>query len=285
MPYFTFLYSFCFRPFLSYNIKAKGINYQRNPNRFIKSTESAYFIDNFQRLYSNRIAKLLEKQDILSDINSRITKYFDNLYIDEIQDFAGHDFNFLKSITKANLDITFVGDFYQHTFDTSRDGAVNKNLHDDYNRYKNNFKEMGLIVDCDTLDKSYRCSSSLCRFITENLGIEIDSHRTEETNIQYVEQPDQAELLFDNKEIIKLFYSEHYKYSCFSKNWGDCKGESKYFDICVVLNKNTFHHYKAGTLKDLKSQTKNKLYVACSRARGDVFFVSDELYKKFKINT
>lgn len=32
MKYFTFLYRFCYKPFLSDKVKAKGIFYERNPN-------------------------------------------------------------------------------------------------------------------------------------------------------------------------------------------------------------------------------------------------------------
>ena len=45
MPYFTFLYSFCVRPFLSYQLKTRGINYNRNTNKFAKQSEPNYFMD------------------------------------------------------------------------------------------------------------------------------------------------------------------------------------------------------------------------------------------------
>ena len=111
--YFTFLYSFCYRPFLSLKFKTKGMSYKTNPDQFAKQTETKYFFDKQGRIYSNRLAKFLDLQKVLGDVNLRIAKYFDNLFIDEIQDFASHDFNFLKYVTKANVEMTFVGDFYQ----------------------------------------------------------------------------------------------------------------------------------------------------------------------------
>lgn len=83
--------------------------------------------------------------------------------------------------------------------------------------------------------------------------------------------------IFKDNQVVKLFYQEHYKYNCFSRNWGDSKGENHYKDICVVLNKTTLKSYTA--LENLKPQTKNKLYVACSRANNCLYFVSDEFYK------
>lgn len=283
MPYFTFLYSFCFKPFLSYKLRPKGINYNRNPNIFAKQTEiNKYFFDKQKRIYSNRIAKLLESQNILDDVTSRLSKYFDNLFIDEIQDFAGHDFNFLESTSNANIEMTFIGDFYQYTFDTSRDGKVNENLHKDYHKYKERFTNMGMNVDTESLKKSYRCSPSICNFITENIGIEIYSHRSDETRIHFIDTLEEADKIFRNKDSVKLFFQEHYKYGCYSKNWGDCKGENRYDDVCVVLNKKTLNYFKKRKLEDLNPKTKNKLYVACSRTKNDLYFVSDEFYEKDK---
>ena len=79
LPYFTFLYSFCFKPFLSYNLKTKGINYKPNQNKYAKQKNVNYYIDKNNRVFSNRISKLLEIKKELSNVNSRLEKYYDNL--------------------------------------------------------------------------------------------------------------------------------------------------------------------------------------------------------------
>ena len=289
MTYFSFLYSFCYRPFLSLKLKAKGINYERNPNRFasqfIKGTSQinkSYFVDQCARLYGNRIAKLLEIQDVFPDINLRLTKYFDNLFIDEVQDFAGHDFNLLRSIALTEIDMIFVGDFYQHTYDTSRDGNVNGSLHDDFDKYVNFFIQIGFAIDEESLKNSYRCSSSVCKFIRDHLGIEIYSNRTDDTQIFILDDQEQADIFYQDDRIVKLFYREHLKYDCLSRNWGESKGENKYYDVCVVLNQNTAEQFKANKLHKLPHQTKNKLYVACSRANNNLYFVEEKFFKKYK---
>ena len=280
--YFTFLYKFCFKPFLWLETRAKGINYEVPPSWTLRLRRDSrdYYFDKHNRLYHNRIAKLLEVFDVLALINHRLEKYFEKLFIDEIQDFAGHDFNFLKSISESNLNLLFVGDFYQHTFDTSRDGNINKNLHVELETYIGKLQQMGLVVDCETLSKSYRCSPTVCSFISQGLGIEMDSHKNEETTIHIIDTVDEADRILKCNETIKLFYKEHYKYACFSRNWGDSKGEDHYTDVCVVLNKNTFKMYQKKKMYELKPRTRNKLYVACSRARSNLYLVPEELYKK-----
>lgn len=282
--YFTFLYSFCYKPFLAYETKAKGINWKIPPafTMKLKRDNIQYYLDDNNRLYHNRIAKILEQAEVLDDINLRLEKYYDNLFVDEVQDFAGHDFNFLSSICQSKINITLVGDYFQHTFDTSRDGNTNKNLHQDYEQYKLKFDGMGLFVDLDTLNSSYRCSPTVCEFISKNIGINISSHRSDNTTVSLIEDEAEIDDIFMCTDTVKLFYQNQHKYSCYSQNWGGSKGQDHYEDVCIVLNAKSYKLFMSGTLSELPPQSKNKLYVACSRARRNLFFVSDKFLKKYK---
>ena len=277
--YFSFLYSFCYKPFLHSELGTKGINYDLTPFRFAKKSDRNYFIDKNNRLYSSRIAKLIIEKDAAKYVIARIGKYFDYMLIDEIQDFAGNDFNFLKEISKANLNQLFVGDFFQHTFDTGRDGNINSKLHDNFDTYKREFQKMGLDLDFEMLSKSYRCSPTVCKFITDKLKISIESHRSDSTNIKIIDNHDDANVILKNSKIVKLFFREHYKFNCYSRNWGDSKGEDKYYDVCVVINKTTSKHLEKNTLDQLAPTTKNKLYVALSRTKNDLYLIPDSLIK------
>jgi len=270
--YFTFLYSFCYKPFLYLKYRTKGINYKSKPHMYAKGLPR--YIDKYGRLYHYRISKFLEESKIQSDVNKRIRNYFDNLFIDEIQDFAGNDFNFIKKISELDLNVLYVGDFYQHTFDTSRDGNVNKSLHNDYLKYQKQFEELGFQVDLNSLEKSYRCSPSLCEFISRKLGIKIDSHRISNSNVVFVTDEHDARRIILSNEIIKLFYNEHYKYSCRSLNWGESKGIDYFDDVCIVLNKKTEKYFIEEKLDESPPIVKNKLYVACSRARNNLYILS-----------
>ncbi|MBK8625436.1 MAG: AAA family ATPase [Saprospiraceae bacterium] len=271
--YYSFLYGICYKPFLHDKLKTKGINYDSMPSRFVKSNSRAYYIDKFNRLYSGRISKILIATKEQGNVVERISKYFDHLFIDEIQDFGGNDFNLLKEISKAEVNHIYVGDFYQHTFDTSRDGNTNSTLHDNLKRYVDEFHKVGVVPDIETLSKSFRCSPTVCKFITNNLSISIESHRTDETEVKYIDDLETARQIFSDHSIVKLFYREHYNYDCFSRNWGDSKGEDKYFDVCVVLNKSTLDKYSKGKLHELPPTTKNKLYVAISRAKNNLYLI------------
>jgi superfamily I DNA/RNA helicase len=279
--YFQFLYSFCVRPLLGHKLKTNGINWNFPP-KFKKGTNLDYYIDNNKRLYSNRIAKLLEQSGVIGEVVERLEKYFDHLYIDEVQDFGGHDFNLLTQIAVADMNQLFVGDFYQHTFDTSRDGNVNASLHNDYIKYKTRFEKEGIAVDEMLLSHSYRCSDNVCSFVTQSLLIDISSHRGDFTKVELIECETLAEKLFECSRTVKLFYQSSSKYNGFTDNWGATKGEDCYHDVCIVLNQNTLKHFINGSLFELAPKTKNKLYVACTRAKNNLYFVPEKLLKKYK---
>jgi DNA helicase II / ATP-dependent DNA helicase PcrA len=278
--YFTFLYSFCIQPFLADKYKLNGLLFDSNKDRY--ATNDRRYLTNSKRLFYNRAAKFTEYSGIHDKIIERLENYYQYLCIDEIQDFAGHDFNLLENITKANINYLFVGDYFQHTFDTSRDGNVNQNLHDNFEKYKNRFKKMNFYIDPTMLIKSWRCSPTVCNYIRDNLKIDIKSHKETNVQIRYITDKKEIKKIIENNEIIKLFYENHNKYRCWSKNWGKCKSENDYIDVCVVLNNNTLRLFNKNKLYELARITLNKLYVAISRANRNVYFIAEKDIKDYK---
>lgn len=282
ITYFSFLYSFCFRPFFSYKLKDNCFTWD-TPNTFPVAPNIKHYMNTNRYLYANRTAKYILENNGVEKIKTRLEKYFDNWFIDEVQDFGGNDFNLLMEIAKSSLDMTFVGDFYQHTYDTSRDSKINQNLHKNgIEEYRKRFKKIGFGVGDKSLNKSHRCSQSVCDFITKNIGIEIYSHREDDTNVNIIFNENEAIELYKNDMIVKLFYQNHTKYNCYSNNWAKSKGLDNYDDVCVVLNDNTAEFFDKGNLSKLPPLTKNKFYVACSRAKGNLFIIKEQHLKQFK---
>lgn len=281
--YFTFLYRFCFLP-LKKGFKVKGLDFNSNPNKYIKAKDINYYYNRVsKKMYHNRLAKICSDY-FIDDIIKRIEKYFNYIYIDEIQDFASHDFNLLLNLIKTNCNILLVGDFYQHTFDTSRDGNVNSNLYNDYDNYINKIKNSDSNIKVDTVNflKSKRCSKQVCEFITEYLKIKIESYNNHDSIIREIDDENTIEKIANDDNIVKLFYQNSKKYDMKNKdNWGNSKGNT-YINTCVVLNKNGYEKYKKHKLNELPSSTKNKLYVALSRATNDVYIINEKYLDKYK---
>ena len=225
MKYFTFLYKFCYKPFLSDEIKAKGICFEKN-RRFDKKSNIAYYISEERYIYSNRLALLIEEKGYIKDVLQRLEEYFDEFIIDEIQDIAGRDFSFLEKLMEANINMLFVGDYYQHTYDTSNDGNKNKKLFDSFDHYESRFTRKGFISDKTSLARSWRCSHGVCEFITDKLGIKISSNKkpTEEgSDMVFVNDKNQIEEIMSDKNITKLHYNGSKECGMEHKNWGGSK--------------------------------------------------------------
>ncbi|WP_290438140.1 UvrD-helicase domain-containing protein [Aeromonas caviae] len=284
--YFNFLYSFCFRPICGHEIKTKGINFDYPLPQYAQRTSKkllAHYVDKNKRLFSNRIAKLLIEFNAIPEILQRIEKFFDLVCIDEIQDFAANDFNLLCALVEANVNIRLVGDFYQHTFDTSRDGNIQNSLHDSFPQYCNKLEKSGFIIDLTSLSNSYRCSPSVCLFVHKHLGIVIESHRKDLTAVKFIEDDDEIDGIFKDKSIVKLFFKGSNTYHGNTANWGNTKGLDHFQDVCVVLNPTTLKSYEENTLENLSPTTKNKLYVACTRAKGNLYFIAEKKLAKYKV--
>ncbi len=278
MTYFSFLYGFCYKPFLSDRVKAKGIIYERNPNQRLSQSQRAYYLPENRFLYSNRLSLLLENCKVIDDVKNRIETYFDEFLIDEVQDIAGRDFSLLEMLMEAKVNMLFVGDFFQHTYDTSRDGNMNKSLFKNKATYESRFVRRGFIIDSTTLVKSWRCSKSICDFVNKQLGICIASNRgpNDDTSVTLVTDPDNVSQILDNRHIVKLHYQMSSRYGDGHKNWGDTKGEDCYQDVCVMLNRTTAAKFKKGQLQTLPPATRNRLYVAITRAHGKCFFIIEK---------
>lgn len=283
--YFTFLYSFCYRPLCGYEVKTKGINFNyplpQYAQRTRKNTREHYF-DKSDRLFSSRMAKLLIEFNVVPEVIQRIEQFFDLVCVDEVQDFAANDFNFICKLANTNVEMQLVGDFYQHTFDTSRDGNTQKTLHACFDKYCKKLVNAGFRVDLESLSHSYRCSPSVCSFIEDSLAIEIQSHRDDEVDVSLVTDGQEIQHVYLNDSIVKLFYQKSNAYSGNTENWGNTKGLDHYQDVCVVLNPTTLKAYNSEQLAQLPPTTKNKLYVACTRAKGNLYFISEKSLKKYK---
>ena len=281
LKYFQFVYSFCYKPFCGLGGKANGISFDLPPaqTRFRPGADEFYRTRS-GRLYHNRIAHYCSSHCV-NGIKARLDKYYDYMLIDEVQDFAGHDFNLLLSILPDRCNSICVGDFFQHTYDTSLDGNVNNSLYDVYKRYLKKWTDVGVTVDTTTLSKTRRCSSEVCSFVTD-LGISIESTGESSGKVCILNTESEVDTILDDGRIPKLFFERSNQYRCASMNWGASKGIDYFDDVCVILNKTTQTLLDKRKLIELNPRTRNKLYVACTRAHRHLFIVSYKFLEKYK---
>lgn len=306
MTYDSFLYRYIIRPFQK-NLKISGKNSKinngvtiNNPvefdrenlnNGYYKNDNWRHYKDYKNRFYITRLSLLYIKQKKREKdrIKKYLDKFFDNIYIDEFQDFIGNDFKLLLDITKCkNTKIIFVGDYYQSgvsgTMKTRGINPYKKTTYDDYIKL---LQDKGIDVDTHTLSGSYRCPVRTCDFIKSKLGININSKSNDnESNVFFVNNFDEMDNILNNDNIVKLFWnSKSYGYDIFSNvnRWSYSKGDT-YDCTCIILTKSTSSLLN-NHVKFLKNpKVLNSLYVALTRSRGDTYIISNEKLEDYLKN-
>jgi hypothetical protein len=279
LPFFQFLYSFCYRPILAHGLRTKGLIFTKPELKGVNKTQRGYYITKKGYIYHNRLAHLIRFCNRVHSVHNRINEFYDKVYIDEVQDFASHDFDFILDLAKLDIPVLAVGDFYQHTFDSSRDRNKRSGLHGNYQTYQSSFVNAGWKKDTTTLVNSYRCSPTVCEFIKNNLGIEIYSNKLEPTIVTRITDKQEARKMYEDNSIVKLFIRNHHVKKCFSNNWGLSKGEDGYQDVCIIMTDGVKKCMTNGDFSSLQPTTLKKLYVACSRANRNLYFI-DRMHVK-----
>ena len=270
--FFEFLYVFCLRP--HYAEKLLGIDFNYLPkSKYDKNSL------NGRRVIHYRMSRFLINDSKINYLD-RIDNFFDCVYIDEIQDFESYDFDWIISLSKLKAKVWLLGDFYQKTYSTSRDGNKGSGIHRNISRWLKELESFEL--DNESLAKSHRCPDSVCNFVREKLNISIyhvDENVTRSV-VKLLEDETEINRIITDDKVKKLFYQKAYDYNCNSQNWGDSKG-AEFKDVCVVLNPTTLNHFKKNQLSEIAYNTKNKFYVACTRTQGNLYFIPQALINQY----
>jgi DNA helicase-2/ATP-dependent DNA helicase PcrA len=188
--WFSFLIQHCIKPFqglmndklFENDIRGMFLVSKQSAVRFISKSGFPVIFkeeDNFDkhyftkenRIYSDKISKFicnLSTKDS-GDTFNRISRIFDHIMIDEVQDLAGNDLEIIKLLMKNCNTVTMVGDPRQVTYLTH-----NEAKHRGYRKGK--IKEFlidkckSLIkngIDEATLSDSHRCPSAICDYASK----------------------------------------------------------------------------------------------------------------------
>lgn len=260
---FEFLYGFCYVPLQDkHGLEGLSFDPVGYYNRSYHTSDG--------RIYSSRLSKYIMDKKL--PYLERINRFFDRLFIDEVQDLTADDFDWVMTLSNLEIPVTLVGDYYQSTFSSSRRGNKGKGIRSSYNNFKAAFVKNGFVFDDYTLLKSHRCSPSITSFIKDRLNIDMESHNNQDTTVKFIDDAETITKILENDSIIKLFYQDSKKYKIQSDNWGNVKGLT-YEDVCVVLNATTLKKYP-DKLYDLAPTTLSKFYVACTRPSRHLYFIS-----------
>ena len=270
-PYQSYLYSDKISGLYLYNgISAKGT----------KETDVArHYLTTDGKIYSDKIAKFVCRCDEKSKgtVIKRITNIYSHIFIDEVQDLAGYDLDFLNKLCPTSLEIILVGDPRQGTFSTNNSSKNKKYQRSNILLYFDSIrKKFNLEIDSTSLNINHRCVSAICDFSNK---LYPDMSATISDNTDDVEHKGVFLIRpFDVDDYLSKYQPVQLRYniktrtndSCPTLNFGASKGLS--FDRILIYPTQAILDWLIGN-KPLAATSKCKLYVAITRARYSVAII------------
>lgn len=300
MTFHSFIYKYLIRPFDRsigefYGIKdffSKGVTIATPPeasllingvwrkNRYYnKDTTIEHYIRN-GKYYSEYLSKLILKTNnthysLLNDCCENINKFFDKIYIDEMQDFRENNWKLLCEIISRVDNILLVGDYYQHSVSGVNNSGipfVNKKHSLSYDEYVKYLYDLNLDVDDQLLVKSRRCSEDVCSFIEKKLNIKIESLKINEGKVLFLTDSSEIQKILADDSIIKLVWEKASEFEFNAISWGYSKGDT-YDNTCIILT-DVYSNLEDEDFVNVQSNiSTNRLYVALSRSCGNVYLL------------
>lgn len=294
-----FMIDWCIRPFYNHLLPTlssfKGFSTiepvsDSRKQGYVKKQFPGHYQDNVGKLYLNRLSELLVSQSsqLWKQICKRIGSFVDNIIIDEYQDLTGNDFKLVKRLVKQkNVDVTLVGDVYQSGVVNSL--RTNKKSHSIFQYsieesieefLKKILGSSKIKVDLSSLVKSRRISKVCANFVSSKLNINIQSQEISEGKLFIIKDAEslkkimstKMDVLIYNKRVPHKFNNQRYT------TWTYSKGDT-YNNVLVVLAKVTDCLIDdSESNKVFNNSTRNKLYVTLTRAQGNLYVVSSELW-------
>lgn len=282
--WFSFLLQHGVRPYQDYlfsELSKKPINsihWVDSARDHKEENNKQHYINNKNQIYSNKIAKFAVKCDEKSkgSIIDRLSRIYPSIFIDEAQDLAGYDLDFLKLLFNSSIHVTLVCDPRQGTYSTN-----NSQKNKQYRKEKiiDFLKKLPNIEIDSKLNKNYRSVSEICLFSdklypeyqpTESGNNEENQHRgvflvrKEDVN-EYLNLYKPIQLRDSRKKILKNNFDV--------MNFGESKGLS--FDRTLIYPTQPIENWLKDNKEELPAISKAKFYVAITRARFSVGIVYD----------
>ena len=302
--WYSFLLEEIIRPYQNciFNKRISGIVFtESNPhkkgNYTIKGTKEknknkyneVHYLNSKNQVYTEFMSKLASRIIEESKINvfERIDDIYGRMYIDEVQDLAGWDFDVIKHLAESKkLEIYSVGDFRQTIYHTSSNPKKPKEYKDKIDQYQS----IGFVVE--NMNECFRSIQEICIFadkvhVGEGYEKTISKVKKSEENthtgIYYVNSKEVDKYILEYNPLI-LKYRFEKKEKLTKKNnemtFGQAKGKT--VKHVLIYPTPTFIKFLKGDIDAFKNDktpvNQNKLYVAITRARYSVAFVVDDAY-------
>lgn len=282
--WFSFLLTDCARPYQNFLYDKKRIESicftNAKSTKFIKKSDiEKYYFQESKFLYSDKISEFIclcnNKSKNL--VINRLENMYDYIYIDEVQDLAGYDFDLLDQFLSSKLNLLLVGDIRQATYFTNNSPKYKKfkgsNMLDLFKFWEKEGK-----CKIEYRQTCFRCNDIICKF-SDSLYPEMektisDNHEiTGHDGLFVIKTKDMSKYIEKYRPQV-LRYDRNTKLQDIEAiNFGKSKGLT-FNRVLIVPNGKIKDFLKTGDLNYVE-KSKAKFYVAITRAEYSVTFVYD----------
>lgn len=249
-----------------------GISYLKKDDPYYYVTRSG----NVRALHASEFVLLLNKETHNQPIN-RLTRKYERIYIDELQDLAGLDVDILELLIRSNLAVYCVGDPKQKTFQTHNAKIGKKKGGENIFPYLCNRSNV-LHLNVELSNATRRFEQDIADFA--NLMLPDNPMNS---NVHYEEVTDKGVYIIGKQYItdyiaqfkpIVLRYDKNSDTLGFSGiNYGVCKGMT--VNRVVVFANGPLSKFVVDPYKN-PIENPVKYYIAVTRARYSVVIVVDK---------
>lgn len=291
MSWFSFLLQHLIKPYQNYvtddGFEIKGLvfpnsdaivkNNQQKYRRIRKTNWRQYYFTKNQRILSEKISELaFECNDKSNGLPiERLTNIFENIYIDEVQDMAGYDLELIRLFFLSKSNVVLAGDPRQTIYLTNHNAKNSQYREGRILDYLKDCKQLKdkYSIDTNTLNRSWRCCEEICNYASmissdfPNMNSNAN-YQKGNYGVFLVRNDDVLSFYEQNKNVMQLRWSKTNKKVVSNKeckNFGDSKGQT--FDSVLIYPTKDMVEWIENHKIQLKSETKNKFYVAVTRAR------------------
>lgn len=284
--WFSFLLEHGVRPYQGCVVEKRiaGLHFNEGVSGLFKAeSDLSHYLDNDWQIYRDKVSKFACKCDDLSKgrVIGRIAGIFDEIFVDEVQDIAGYDLDFVELLMASRTGLLLVGDPRQGTYSTS-----------DSPKYKK-FKKAGIVkyfrqlrkkrpdvsVDETSLAVNRRCNQAVCDlsdalFPQFSRSQSSNGQITDHDGVFLVRKAD-IDAYIQAMRPTQLRHSRSRTVSgeAAVMNFGESKGLA--FERTLIYPTENFVKWLRDRSTDLPDDTRAKLYVALTRARFSAGIVVD----------
>ncbi len=215
-----------------------------------------------------------------------ISEVFTHIYVDEVQDLAGYDLDLLKLLFETQTNILLVGDPRQVTYVTSHWNRHKKYLNGKIKDFLNTeiqSETKCFEIDEQTLSASHRSNQAICDLSSQLYSNDFEATQPctccpktgiEHQGIFTVSPQDVAQYLETFQPVqLRLNKNKHVNENFTFMNFGDSKGQT--YERVLIYPTEKMIEWLANKNINLADKTRAQLYVAVTRAKYSVAFVTD----------